>query len=47
MADKPKSETVPLVGNPAVPQHKRLAAGEKLTGQKLPGNVPAQTKTSK
>ena len=36
MADQPKKNgTVPLTG-PMVKQHKRMAAGEKITGPKLP-----------
>lgn len=35
MSDKPTPGTVPMTGG-AVKQHKRMAAGEKITGQKLP-----------
>jgi hypothetical protein len=43
MVDKPTPGTVPMAGA-LVKQHKRMAAGEKLTGQRLPA-PPAMPKT--
>jgi len=36
MSDKPKASTVELKNDSLVKQHTRMAAGEKLNGQKLP-----------
>ena len=44
MSDKPTTGTVPLKGQALVKQHKRMAAGEKVTGQKLPA-APKMPKT--
>jgi hypothetical protein len=43
MSDKPTTGTVPMTGA-LVKQHKRMAAGEKITGQKLPSE-PKMPKT--
>jgi hypothetical protein len=43
MSDTPKTGTVPMNGAD-VPQHHRLAAGEKLDGQTLP-SAPSTPKT--
>lgn len=44
MSDKPTPGTVPL-NDCCVPQHKRMAAGEKVTGQTLPPAKAAGSKT--
>jgi hypothetical protein len=36
MSDKPKASTVELKNDALVKQHTRMAAGEKINGQKLP-----------
>jgi hypothetical protein len=36
MADKPKTGTVELKSDALVKQHTRMAAGEKISGQKMP-----------
>lgn len=41
MADKPKTGTVPMTGG-YVKQHHRMAAGQKVTGQKTP-KAPSQS----
>jgi len=41
--DKPNTGTVPMTGA-LVKQHKRMAAGEKVTGQNLP-SAPQMPKT--
>lgn len=38
MSDKPTTGTVPMTG-PAVKQHHRLAAGQPVNGQSLPGGA--------
>jgi hypothetical protein len=43
MSDKPTPGTVPMTGA-LVKQHHRMAAGEKVDGQKLPA-APAMPKT--
>ena len=43
MSDKPTTGTVPMTGA-FVKQHHRMAAGEKVDGQKLPA-APATPKT--
>jgi hypothetical protein len=43
MSDKPTTGTVPMTGA-LVKQHKRMAAGEKITGQTLPSE-PKMPKT--
>jgi hypothetical protein len=43
MADKPKTGTVPM-DSAFVKQHHRMAAGEKVDGQKLP-SAPSTPKT--
>ena len=45
MADKPKTGEVQLKNNPLVKQHKRMAAGEKITGQAA-STAPKGKKTS-
>lgn len=44
MSDKPKASTVELKNDSLVKQHARMAAGEKINGQKLPTN-PKMAKT--
>lgn len=41
MSDKPTTGTVPMSG-PYVKQHHRMAAGEKTTGQTLPGEPKSE-----
>ena len=43
MSDKPNNTPVPMTGA-FVKQHHRMAAGEKVDGQKLPA-APAMPKT--
>jgi hypothetical protein len=40
-ANKP----IDMKGNPGIPQHKRLAVGDKLVGDKLPQPQPKAPKT--
>lgn len=37
MKDQKPAKVVPLKGEPAVRQHKRMAAGDKTVGTKAPG----------
>jgi len=46
MSNDTKGKEVPMTGTCCVKQHKRMAAGEKLDGQKLPPEPKGEKKSA-